>query len=73
MDKQYQKTMKEKQIKPTSGGKTYNNTKVDTSKRATQYRQKPKTTTTMKKQDKINSYTTFNKVKQQQYNNHLNN
>ena len=63
--------MKEKQIKPTSGGKTYNNTKVDTSKRATQYR--PKTTTTMKKQDKINSYTTFNKVKQQQYNNHLKN
>ena len=24
---------------------------------------KPKTTTTMKKQDKINSYTTFNKAK----------
>jgi hypothetical protein len=26
MDKQNKKTMKEKQIKPTSGGKTYNNT-----------------------------------------------
>jgi regulatory protein YycI of two-component signal transduction system YycFG len=39
MNKQNKKTMKEKQIKPTSGGKTYNNTKVDTSKRATQYRQ----------------------------------
>ena len=34
---------------------------------------KPKTTTTMKKQDKINSYITFNKAKQQQYNNHLKN
>jgi hypothetical protein len=39
MNKQNKKTMKEKQIKPTSGGKTYNNTKVDTSKRATQYQQ----------------------------------